>query len=263
MDAQRFAAACAAARGQGGRGGIGTLGEKLLHAALKYYVCPDPACHEVRVGRFVADVLWEGRITEIQTRSFSPLRPKLEALLPQFEVTVLCPIAQVKWLRMINPETGEVSQRRRSPKSGTALELYHELGRIQPCLLHPNLTLQVLLLEVEELRRPGGGRHGYQRWDWEPLALLGEVVLHTPEDYRQLLPPGLPDPFFFEQLRRASRLSEHTARRGLSSLCRAGVVERAGQEGRRALYRVSPLAGGTRADREEGERQPQAPYRAR
>lgn len=244
MEQQRFAAACAAARARADAMGIGTLHEKLLHAALKYYACPDPACHEVPVGRFVADVCQQGRITEIQTRSFGPLRRKLEALLPEWEVTVLCPIAQVKWLRMVDPATGEVSPRRRSPKTGRVFELYHELGRIQPCLLHPNLTIQVLLLEVEELRYPGGGRRGYQRWDWEPLALLGEVVLHTPADYRQLLPPGLPDPFPFAALHKGSRLTERTARRGLSALCRAGVVERAGQEGRRILYRVSALAGG-------------------
>ena len=35
--------------------GIGTLGEKSLHRELKYLYQPDPARHEVRVGRLIAD----------------------------------------------------------------------------------------------------------------------------------------------------------------------------------------------------------------
>ena len=43
MDQEAFASACAWAAARLGQGGIGTLGEKSLHAALKYYFepCPD------------------------------------------------------------------------------------------------------------------------------------------------------------------------------------------------------------------------------
>ena len=52
-------------------GGVGTLGERTLHAALKYYLQPDPAFHEIKVGRWVADIQDSWGITEIQAGGVS------------------------------------------------------------------------------------------------------------------------------------------------------------------------------------------------
>ena len=55
--------------------GIGTLGEKSLHAVLKRYYQPDESLHERKVGRMTVDaVLSDGSLLEIQTRGFSSLR---------------------------------------------------------------------------------------------------------------------------------------------------------------------------------------------
>ena len=59
----------------GGKG-IGTMGEKTLHLALKYYFAPDPETHERPVGGFIADAVTEECVVEIQTRGFSRLKPK-------------------------------------------------------------------------------------------------------------------------------------------------------------------------------------------
>ena len=48
------------------RSGIGTLGEKTLHAAVKFYIEPDSACHEVPHLGFVADILNADGVTEIR-----------------------------------------------------------------------------------------------------------------------------------------------------------------------------------------------------
>ena len=61
--------------------GIGTLGEKSLHAVLKRYYQPDESLHERKVGRMTVDaVLSDGSLLEIQTRGFSSLRKKLPLL---------------------------------------------------------------------------------------------------------------------------------------------------------------------------------------
>ena len=61
MDPARFAAACEAAlTGDRARQGIGTLGERSLHAALKEYFRGDGDETEVPVGRFVADIRGPG-----------------------------------------------------------------------------------------------------------------------------------------------------------------------------------------------------------
>ena len=51
MDQARFLEACRwALSGEGAPQGIGTLGEKALHRAVKYYFQPDPEKREVPVG---------------------------------------------------------------------------------------------------------------------------------------------------------------------------------------------------------------------
>ena len=72
------AALKAAERDMGGKG-IGTIGEKTLHLALKYYFAPDPETHERPVGGFIADAVTEEGVFEIQTRGLSRLKPKLDA----------------------------------------------------------------------------------------------------------------------------------------------------------------------------------------
>lgn len=60
MDTERFLQARKEALGRvGGAGGIGTLSEKALHAALKSYYEPDFESREVKVGGFVADIVGE------------------------------------------------------------------------------------------------------------------------------------------------------------------------------------------------------------
>ena len=61
--------------------GIGTLGEKTLHAVLKNYYEPFEQNHEIKVGRFVADIVGEQGVIEIQTRSFGNLLDKLDNFL--------------------------------------------------------------------------------------------------------------------------------------------------------------------------------------
>ena len=86
--------------------GIGTLQEKTVHAVLKRYLVPDESCHEIKCGRYVADILCEGEIMEIQTAGFNKLRGKLEEFLKSKEVTVIYPIPYTKWLIWIDKETG-------------------------------------------------------------------------------------------------------------------------------------------------------------
>ena len=93
MEQERFLEACRwAASRENIRQGIGTLGEKTLHSAVKYYFQPDPEKREVPVGPFVADALVDGGVVEVQTRSLYRLRPKLEYFLAQGKATVVYPV---------------------------------------------------------------------------------------------------------------------------------------------------------------------------
>ncbi|MBQ1985834.1 MAG: hypothetical protein II230_05980, partial [Clostridia bacterium] len=71
MDPERFLKARETAlQRTKGENGIGTLSEKALHAALKVYYEPDAESREITLGGYVADIVGEDGIIEIQTRGF-------------------------------------------------------------------------------------------------------------------------------------------------------------------------------------------------
>ena len=93
MEQERFLEACRwATFRENTRQGIGTLGEKTLLSAVKYYFQPDPDMREVPVGPFVADALVDGGVVEVQTRSLYRLCPKLDYFLSQGKATVVYPV---------------------------------------------------------------------------------------------------------------------------------------------------------------------------
>ena len=76
IDKERFARALRDA-GERQAEGIGMLGEKLLHAALKNYFSGENDLQEQKVGRYVADIYGPEGIIEIQTGGFYPLQKKI------------------------------------------------------------------------------------------------------------------------------------------------------------------------------------------
>ena len=247
MDAARrlafFEAAQTALAEARAEGQIGTLGEKRLHATLKHFIEPDVSCHERMLGRFHADVVVGSRIYEVQTASFHRLRPKLEAWLDDYSVEIVYPIPALKWLRWIDPETMLAGPPRRSPKRGAPIDVCRELASLRRWLGHPRLSLRLLLLEVEETRLQDGwgrdGKRGSHRYERIPLDLLDEVVLASPADYAQLLPPLEGEQFGSLELARASARPRHLASLCLRLLRELGVVELVGREARAHVYALT------------------------
>ena len=190
MDQRDFLAAKEAALRDSG---IGTLGEKSVHAVLKAAYEPHGENREVAVGGYVADILGEDGIMEIQTRALWRLREKLQAFLPVCPVTVVHPVYPVEWILRTDPDTGEV----------------------------------------------GKARGKKQHLDREPLEFLHEWVLEQPEDYRELIPAGLPEEFTAEEFGKALHLQKDGGWKALATLTVLGLVEQIGKSGRRNLYRLT------------------------
>ena len=132
--------------------GIGTLGERTLHVVLKNFYETDPNFREIRVGRFVADIRRGDSIVEIQTRAFRNLREKIPAFIAENSVKVVFPVAAKKFISWVDPESGEVIERRRSPKSGSIWDFLAELWELRPILPLDGLSFDVAYLELEEFR---------------------------------------------------------------------------------------------------------------
>ena len=111
--------------------GIGTYGEKTVHAILKNYYEPDEDRQEIPIENYVADIYANGEIIEIQTRQFNRMRDKLTTFLPLYPVTIVYPIPREKWLIWIDEESGELSQKRKSPKKGNPYHAFSELYKIK------------------------------------------------------------------------------------------------------------------------------------
>lgn len=241
MDQQLFHKVCDQVVGQGqGLMGIGTLSEKTVHAVLKSYYETNELYHEIKVDTFVADICNGREIIEIQTRSFDRLRKKLPVFLNQYPVTIVYPIPYIKWLRWVNPQTGEITPPRKSPKKGSPYIVFPELYKIKNLLNMPNLRIKIVMLNMEEYRFLDGWsddkKKGSSRCDRIPTDIIQEVYIAKPEDYSLLIPETLDEEFTSKDYKKASGLSIGAATTAVHILNYVGSIERIGKKGRAYLY---------------------------
>lgn len=223
------------------RQGIGTLGEKTLHRMLKLTVEPNEACHEIKVCGRVADVVLGEDIVEIQTRSLSKLSPKLATFLPERHVTVIYPLPNEKYIRWLDPVTGELGERRKSPKHASVFDSIVELCRLGEHLTHADLTVCLVFLDMEEYRYLNGWsadrKRGSERLERMANRLCDVVCLSTPQDYRRVfLPTALGDAFTVKDYARLTRLKPRWAYAAIRLLERLGIVTHADTRGREHVY---------------------------
>jgi hypothetical protein len=220
-----------------------TYREGSLHAALKArYAAVTPGARiEAAVDGFVVDVAGDEELVEIQTGSFGSASRKLERLVETHRVVVVHPIPAEKWLIRVDAD-GVVLRRGRSPRRGTAFDLFEELVHIPALLAHPNFRIELALTSEEEIRGPAaeGVRRRWPR-DWTRLdRRLVEVLetrrIDTPDDLAGLLPAGLADPFTTADLVAATGRSQRLAGRAVYCLERSGALARVARSGRFIQY---------------------------
>lgn len=225
------------------RQGIGTLSEKTLHAVLKHYYAPNEEMHEIPIENYVADIYTGTEIIEIQTRAMNRMRKKLEVFLPLYPVTVVYPIPYEKWIYWIDEATGEVSQKRKSPKKGNPYQAFIELYKIRPFLGDPNFRLKLVLIDMEEYRLLNGWSYdkkkGSERYDRIPLSLIKEICIESIRDYMQLIPYELPEQFTVKEFAKCARIPAKLAGTVLLIFTDLELVRRVGKCGNRYIYEVN------------------------
>lgn len=219
---------------------IGTLNEKPLHAALKAWYAEPGDRIEVPVDGFMIDIVRGDLLIEIQTGSFSAMKRKLAALLESHPVRVVYPVAAQKWIVRLG-EDGEILGRRRSPRRGTAADLFAELVSFPALLDHAHLSLDVLLIHADELRQRGEGRRGWRRGGWviterRLIDVVGRQTFSAPGDLLALLPDTLPDPFTTADLAAALGRPRRLAQQAAYCLRESGAITVAGKRGNAILY---------------------------
>lgn len=223
-------------------GGIGTLGEKTVHSTLKQYLSGDLSNQEIKIGKYYADVLADGHIFEIQTRQFHKLRSKLEFFLEEYPVTVVYPVTNYNFLRWVTPDTGEITPPKKSTRRGNPLQVFTELYQIRSFLSHPNFSLKIIQMDMEEYRLLDGygkdkKKHA-TKCDKFPLKLIAEYDIETRKDYMLLLPPELPDTFTAKDFAKTAKIPLGPAQTALLLLTELEIVMRTGKRGNAYIYEL-------------------------
>jgi hypothetical protein len=219
---------------------IGTLNEKPLHGALKAWYAEPGDQLEVRVDGFIIDIVRGDLLVEIQTASFASIKRKLLELTAHHPVRLVYPIAREKWIVKLAEDGHSQLSRRKSPKRGRVEDVFAELVSFPTLLASPNFSLEVLLIQEEEVRRHDPRRAWRRRgWVTHERRLL-EVVevrcFETPADMAELLPPSLAEPFTTSDLAASLPRPRRLAQRMAYCLREMNVINPVGKQGNTILY---------------------------
>lgn len=209
--------------------------ETSLHRQLKNLYATPGALVEQKLGRFRIDVVQPDRLVEIQVASLTAIRDKIAVLLKKHRVLVVKPIVVRKHLVKLRRAGGKEISRRLSPKKQTLLDMFDELVHFTRVFPHRRLTLEVPLIEIEELRYPGHGRR--RRWrvndhqveDQRLIEVIGVHEFRTATDLCRLLPPALPCPFHTGHLAEGLGVERWIAQRMAYCLREMGAVQSVGK----------------------------------
>jgi hypothetical protein len=216
--------------------------EYSLHSEIKdwYKISGDEL--EVKVKDFRIDILRDKLLIEIQTGNFTSIKKKLLKLLLNNQVRLVYPIAKLKWIVHVS-RLGEFVRRRKSPKKGKLLDLFHELVHAPSLIKDRNFSLEVLLIEEEELRcydgRGSWRRRGVSVKDRKLLRVFERFVFEDNRDFLEFLPEELDENFTNEVLALKLGISIGLARKITYCLRRMGAISIAGKKRNELLFQVS------------------------
>jgi hypothetical protein len=216
-----------------------------LHLQMQEYYAGDSGACEVQIDSFRADVLRDGVIFEIQTGNLRGIRPKIARLLDDWPVVVVHPVALRTTIVYCDGDPPIEARRRKSPKRGNALDAFAEAVSVVGLLQHINFTLEVPLVEVEDMRRKHTEdekerirrrrkrrRNSIPEWTTinRRMTNLDSVVrLDSPDDGLQFIPESLPDEFTSAMFGEATGMSPYRARQVTYTLRHMGTLDVVGR----------------------------------
>jgi len=221
---------------------IGTLQERSLHASLKELYKTGDAKTEVSVDGFVIDVIRDDLLIEIQTRNFAAIKKKLLSLIKNHRVRLVYPLAKKKWIVKQTPDGSKQISRRSSPKRCGFADIFDELIRIPNLIAHSNFSVEVLLIEEEEIRRQDGKgswrRRGWSIIDRKLIEVLDRRLYENPSDFLHFIPSSLEKPFRTSDLVETLRISRRLGQRLTYCMRKMNALKTVGKKGNAFLYDI-------------------------
>ena len=223
--------------------GIGTLGEKAVHQTVKSYIEPRPECCEHKAFGFVADILNEKGIFEVQTRSFEKLPKKIKKALSECPVTVVYPLIREKKICWLAPDTGEIAEIKKSPKHEYPCDALAELSKIAEYIGKENFSVCLMFISAEEYRLLDGWDESRKKratkYNIYPIELLEILEIKNDSDLHQLIPENLPEIFeakdFYKRISRKGRGAFYA----LKFMVDKGIFVQVGKRSNAKIYKIN------------------------
>ncbi len=208
---------------------IRTIRESSIHATLKR-IYEEPGDQiEKSVDKYVIDIVRGKLLIEIQTQNFSTIRKKLENLIQNYRVLLIHPIIQDKWIINLDSIRKNILRKRLSPEHGSILNIFKELIYISDLISNPNLILEIILIQAEEIRVSDGfgcwKRKGWSIHDRKLLKILDHKIFSNPKQFLDFIPDEIKIPFSNIILANCLNISIKLARKMTYSLRKMNLLK--------------------------------------
>ena len=214
--------------------GIGTLGEKSLHASLKSWYERDGDLVEEKVDGYHIDIKRGPLLIEIQSKNFSAIKKKLSVLLLTHPILLAHPIASSKWILKFD-KYGNLQGKRKSPKKGRVEDIFSELIRLPSLAIQSNLSFDILLVDVEEhWMDDGRGSWRRKKWSIQDRRLIKvnhKVHIDHHSEFLNFLPFEKSQSFKVKDLAKRLKIKQNLAGKMCYSLRKMKLLEIVGKEG--------------------------------
>ena len=213
------------------------MAESSFHVQLKDWYAKPGDKVEHRFGDYVIDLVRGDLLIEIQTQSFSALKEKLKNLTSNHKVRLIHPIITDKWIAY-------GGKKRLSPKHCTHLNLFDELVYMPKLLANPNLSIETVLVQVEELRERKDNKGVWRRRNWSLIdkrliKVIESKVFHNPNDLLKIIPQDITTPFTNRDLSKRLDQPIKLVRKMTYCLRKMNALEVIGKKGNAFLFMPS------------------------
>jgi len=203
------------------------MNEYSLHSEIKI-VCSLPGDQfEVKLGNYIVDILRGDLVIEVQTKNFSALKEKLQTLTETHHVRLVYPLPERKWITYVTQDN-VVLNKRKSPRRGMLTDVFRELVMISNTLGAENFSLEVLLIDEEEVRCADGRgswrRRGVSIKERKLLRVNRRVLFQNKAAFLNVLPDGLNRVFTNNELAKLAKIPVRTARQITYCLRKSGAI---------------------------------------
>lgn len=243
-DQERFAIAKQSLDSSHLRYNIGTYMERSQHLLLKLFYEPDISYHEVPFEGYIADILNNDGITEIQTVGFRALHDKLTVFLPHYPVRVVYPVDTKNRICWIDPDSGESTYSRLATYKKERYKILPELLHISDMFGCSGLSVELASMSVSTHKLLDGyGKDRKRRAtkkDVVPEELIEITVLRNSDDIRDLLPFEKGQRLTSKEIGEALGLNRRKLWMAIKFLCITEVLIQVDKKGNSIIYEMTP-----------------------